>query len=470
MTPVSVFPPPAPAPPSSTGESRLGVAQKISFGLGFTGNTLMGIGIETMLFPVFALYLGMSPKVIGFAVALPRLWDGIMDTVVGTYSDNFHSRWGRRRPFIVAGACASGLAYALIWMAPVGLGSSGLTAWLLATLIVFWTANAVFFVPLEALGMSLSKNYDERTSLMGFRSFFAKVGTLASSWSFWLVEKGWFGAGQRGAIVVGAIWGVLILLFGAWPGVFLREAAPAGPAAAPVRFWDSLKSAVRNASFRRITMYLLFMAASISVSSAVQFYATLFWVARGDAKLTAVLTGASSTLNIVCGMLALPLTSWGARKLGKHRMALIAAFVTSLGGLLSWFFLTPAHPWLSLAVAPFFGIGITAVYQLYFSMVADVAEEGALRNGVRNEGMYSAISNCMIKGGLALSFALGGVLVDAIGFTGKDIVPTAEMLFNLRILRALLPTGTAAVAMLFLIGYPLTKERLEALRAARSST
>jgi len=59
--------------------------------------------------------------------------------------------------------------------------------------------------------------------------------------------------------------------------------------------------------------------------------------------------------------------------------------------------------------------------------------------------------------------------VDAIGFTGKDIVPTADMLYNLRILRALLPAGTAAVAMLFLIGYPLTKARLEALRAAQPS-
>lgn len=234
-------------------------------------------------------------------------------------------------------------------------------------------------------------------------------------------------------------------------------------------FWDSLKSAVRNVSFQRITMYLLFMPGSISVSFAVQFYATQLLAARGDEKLTAVLTGAASTLNIVCGMLSLPLTSWGARKLGKHRMALIAAFVTSLGGLLSWFFFTPTHPWLSLGVAPFFGIGITADYQLYFPMVADVAEEGALRNGVRNEGMYSAIPNCMIKGGLALSSALGGVLLDAIGFTGKDIVPTADMLFNLRTLRALLPAGTAAVAMLFLIGYPLTKARLEALRAAQPS-
>lgn len=455
----------SPSPAATpTSEERLSVAQKTAFGLGFTGNTLMGIGIETMLFPVFALYLGLSPQVIGFAVALPRLWDGVMDTVIGTYSDNFRSRWGRRRPFIVAGAVASGLAYALIWMAPSGLGSNGLTAWLLVTLILFWTANATFFVPLEALGMALSKNYDERTSLMGFRSFFAKVGTLASSWSFWLVEKGWFGTGQRGAIVVGAIWGVLIMLFGAWPGVFLRERADAATAPA-VKFWHSLKTAVSNASFRRITLYLLFMAASVSVSSAVQFYTTLFWVAQGDSKLTSLLTGAASTLNIVCGMLSLPLVSWGARRIGKHRMALVSAFVTALGGLLSWWFLTPAHPWLSLAVAPFFGVGITAVYQLYFAMVADVAEEGALRHGVRNEGMYSAISNCMIKAGLALSFALGGALVHWLGFTGNDIRPTPEMLGDLRVLRALLPAGTAALAMLFVIGYPLTKERLEALRA-----
>ena len=128
--------------------------------------------------------------------------------------------------------------------------------------------------------------------------------------------------------------------------------------------------------------------------------------------------------------------------------------------------MTPSSPWLSLGIAPFIGVGIVAVYQLYFAMLADAAEEAALLHGKRSEGMYSAVSNCMVKAGQAAALAFAGVLLGWIGIEGKDMVPDEDQIFWLRSLRASLPVVLSIGAVLCLNRYPLTRERLDEMRMA----
>jgi GPH family glycoside/pentoside/hexuronide:cation symporter len=59
---------------------------------------------------VLNLGLGMNPALVGLLGAIPRLFDALIDPLMGYISDNAHTRWGRRRPFIFAGAIASGVS------------------------------------------------------------------------------------------------------------------------------------------------------------------------------------------------------------------------------------------------------------------------------------------------------------------------------------------------------------------------
>lgn len=446
---------------------RLPAAQKTHFGLGFVSNNMMVIGLEHMLFPVFSLYLGLSPAFIGYAVIFPTAWHSLVDAFVGHFSDNLRTRWGRRRPLIVIGALMSALIFGLIWSVPEGFSENARGAWLIGSLTLFWTAHAFFFVPLDALGLSLAPNYNERTSLMAYRSFFAKIGQLASGWCFWLVETGYFGEGHTGAISVGWIWAGAVLVFGAWPGFFLRErTVTVSVNKERLKWWTSIKIAMRSKAFRRITGYLFFASASLSATNAIHFYTNLHWVANSDTELASKLFGAGMSLNIISGMAALPLVSWSSKKIGKHYTAQIAVMMTGVGALLSWVLMTPAYPWLSLGITPFIGMGIVAVYQLYFAMLADAAEEAALTSGKRNEGTYSAISSSLVKLGQTLSLAFSGLLLGVLGIEGKDFIPDGEQLYWLRILRAFVPGILTTIALVCLINYPLTAKRLQELEDA----
>src|SRR3954469_15241520 len=47
---------------------------------------------------IFTVGFGLSPVIVGWCMMLPRLIDVILDPVIAHWSDNAHTRWGRRKP------------------------------------------------------------------------------------------------------------------------------------------------------------------------------------------------------------------------------------------------------------------------------------------------------------------------------------------------------------------------------------
>ena len=104
-------------------EDRLSLAQKVIYGFGAFTNNLLAAAIGGMAI-VLNLGLGMNPALVGLLGALPRLTDAITDPLMGYISDHTKSKWGRRRPYIFAGAIAAGVIFALLWQLPADKSES----------------------------------------------------------------------------------------------------------------------------------------------------------------------------------------------------------------------------------------------------------------------------------------------------------------------------------------------------------
>ena len=100
-------------------EDRISVKQKSAYAIGMLVNNLQAAALPAM-FVILNLGLGMDPLLVGVLASIPRLFDALTDPMVGYISDNFRTRWGRRRPFIFVGALSAGLIYALMWQLPEG--------------------------------------------------------------------------------------------------------------------------------------------------------------------------------------------------------------------------------------------------------------------------------------------------------------------------------------------------------------
>ena len=85
----------APAPPP------LGLPIKLTYGL---GSVAMGVALAVLSASVVQLYfsrvLGIPAVWVGAAILISLTVDAVLDPLIGQWTDNMRSRWGRRHPFM----------------------------------------------------------------------------------------------------------------------------------------------------------------------------------------------------------------------------------------------------------------------------------------------------------------------------------------------------------------------------------
>jgi len=84
----------------SSTDGKLPVRTKLLFN---SGSFLDQVGLHaanTLASPVYNVLVGVSPTLIGYALAFFRLWDAFADSVIGAMTDHSTSKWGRRKPFM----------------------------------------------------------------------------------------------------------------------------------------------------------------------------------------------------------------------------------------------------------------------------------------------------------------------------------------------------------------------------------
>ena len=94
-----------------------------TFGMGFT---FVLVNIYLLKYATDVLLI--APATMGLLFGASRLWDAVADPVVGFLTDRTRSRFGRRRPWILAAALPLGVTFAMLWAPPVALAGPGAAA------------------------------------------------------------------------------------------------------------------------------------------------------------------------------------------------------------------------------------------------------------------------------------------------------------------------------------------------------
>src|SRR5512136_2148823 len=164
----------------------------------------------------YAIFLtdvvGLDARLASFAALLGIIWDAVNDPIVGLISDRTHTRWGRRRPFLLLFAIPFGLGFLLLWWAPPWQNQIALMITVMLAYMISDTLQTLIAVPYNALTPEITPDYDERTSLTGFRMFFNLVASLATAVTAPMIVKAGLRAGatlQQGYLTVAALFGGL---------------------------------------------------------------------------------------------------------------------------------------------------------------------------------------------------------------------------------------------------------------------
>lgn len=474
-------------------EDRISLLHKVIYGLGAFVNNLLAAAIGGMVI-VLNLGLGMNPALVGLLGALPRLTDAITDPLMGYISDNTKSRWGRRRPYIFVGAILSGIIFMLLWQLPEGRSENFYFWFFLIGSLIFYLGYTIFATPWVALGYELTPDYHERTRLMGVQNFMGQLAYIIAPWFLVIMQAEMFGGMVNGASYLAIGIGILTIVVGILPAIYLKERysaptpsadEPAQAAAQKPPLWDSIKANLKDFASGFVTAlkvgpFLKLCAATFLIFngfmliSSFQFYVIIYYVFSGNTELGAQYAGWGGSIGAVSSFIVIGIVTWMSTKYGKRKAFFIAIGISIIGYAMKWFCYNPEIPWLLLVPAPLMAFGLGGLFTLMGSMIADVCDYDEVQTHERREGMFGSIFWWVVKLGMALALAGGGFLLNATGFdVALEGNQAEQTIFLMRFFDVVIPILTSLLAMWAVATFPITeqkaheiRETLEARRAA----
>ena len=464
-------------------EDRVSNIHKVIYGLGAFVNNLLAAAIGGMAI-VLNLGLGMNPALVGLLGALPRLMDALTDPLMGYISDHTRSRWGRRRPYIFAGAIAAGVCFALLWQLPEGKSENYYFWFFLIGSLVFYLGYTIFATPWVALGYELTPDYHERTRLMAVQNFMGQLAYLLSPWFLWFMQdETLFNDLRDGASWLALIIAAAVLIIGVIPAIFLREryseiaiAENVEPEIDKISAWASLQHSLidfvqgfiitlKFSPFMKLCLATFMVFNGFMLVASFQFYVIIYYVFGGDQKLGAEYAGWAGTVSAIATFCVIMLVSGLATRYGKRRAFFITTGISIFGYALKWFCYSPDYPLLLLVPAPFIAFGLGGLFTLMGSMIADVCDLDELATHERREGMFGSIYWWVVKLGMAAALAAGGFLLNATGF---DVAlgggQAASTIFWMRVCDVVVPIIASCIALWAIFTYPITEAKAHSVR------
>ena len=274
-------------------DGPLGFTLKAKYGLAQMSERL-GTGVlGTYLLFYYSQVLGMTPALAALGAGLAVIVDAITDPVIGSISDHWRSRYGRRHPFMYAGALCTGVPFYLLFAPPVS-GDLALFVWMVVWVNLARVAITLFYIPNIAMGAELSEDYYERSSVVGYRTFFGLVGGLGAlllGFGLFFAPTPEYEHGQLNpaayppfALLTGAIV-TAAALWSAWGTRHVVPFLPQPPArnrdsvwTIVARVFTDLWSAMQSQSFRSLFFGLVALCAALGVEAALSIHVlTFFW-------------------------------------------------------------------------------------------------------------------------------------------------------------------------------------------------
>lgn len=419
--------------------------------------------------------LGVAALAAGVVITLAKVWDVVIDPVIGALTDRDLARHGSRRRLMLVGALSIPVLFALTFAVPPALGPVVGAIWVFLAFTLTATAFSLFQVPYIALPAELTPRYDERTRLLTWRVVVLTLAILL------------FGAGGpalrriaddpvTGYLVMGVVAGVVIGLGMLVATTVARRAAagaavagtasaatpaPAKAAAAAglrEHFADGIRSLRRSRPFRLLlaTFVLQALATGLMLAGA-QYVAT--WALHSEAAVELLFIAL-----IAPALFAAP--AWGvvARRIGKERTFAIASTVFAIAAVSIVGVLWAPGDWIYVPVG-IAGIAYAGMQSLPMAMLPDVISHDERTNGAGRAGSFSGVWTAGETVGFALGATALALILAATGYVsstaGELVVQPDAAITGIVVSFSVAPALLIALSLVSLARYPLRRGDIE---------
>ena len=451
--------------------------KKIAFGVGMLANQMFPAALGVFMVILLAGF-GFDPWMVGFLTFAPRLFDFIIDPIMGFITDNTRSRWGRRRHYVFIGALIMGISFLLMWQIFKENGVHFNFFYFLGFKLCLYLGLTIFSVPFVAMGYEMSEDFHERTQIMAIAQWIGQWAWVIVPW-FWIImyDKSLFENPEVATRQL-AIWvGIPCMIFAMVPAFFITSKSTLDETSfksLSIRniggiFKDLIhefKEAFKIKDFRKLCFSTFFTFNAFNTVAQFTFFIIVYYLFNGSKEqggIWAAVFGSGGAL--VTTFIVIPVVAQMAKKIGKKKAFLISQSISIFGYILLFFLFIPGNPYMFLIAIPFFSFGIGGLFTTMMSMTADVCDLDELNYGQRREGIFGAIYWWVVKFGFAVAGLLSYMILDLIKFDGNLDTQTPDTIFWLRFCFSAIPITGTLIAIIYMWNYGLTEERIKEIQA-----
>jgi GPH family glycoside/pentoside/hexuronide:cation symporter len=459
---------------------RLPMRQKIGFGLGSILDMWGHWLYASLAFQVFNIFLGVAPGLISTVQAIKIFIDAGSDALFGWLSDNTRTRYGRRRPFILVGGILAGVGLPLMFAVGKGWTDMQYFSFMLISMVIYVPVMSCFNMPWVSLGAEMTPDYHERTTVMAVRNAIQKGPELAMFFAAQFTTLAIFNDANgkpdilRGAQTYCAILGAIMVAVSIAIFLLVRERyyeKLVSRTQSHIPLADTLWRTLRCKPFRAVLTMSLAYSIGTAMVGALGYYATVYYVCKGDVVLAAKWNTAMGLAGMAFGFAGIPFFAGIARKWGK-RAGLATVLVMAIGAFIGdWWLYDPVRPYLQLFACGFVAFTGAGFWTLYAATIGDVVDYDEMQTGQRREGSFSACQSWISKVGIALGVGASGWILQATGFdASKEGAQAPEAIFWIRILLSCIPVTGLVLALIAILRFPLTEARMLEIRGKLEAT
>lgn len=442
-----------PKTPHETG--RLSRESMIAYSSMSLSPAIFMIGVTFMLPQLYAKELGIRLADLGLALLAIRIFDTIADQAAGYLSDRTRTRFGARKPWVVAGIVTNTIACYFLFTPPAGAGLGYLVLWR----IVYDIGWTIYFIPYTAWGAELTTDYGDRSRLNGYSGTSSAIGTVLKNVA--PIALFWFGVTSTTAYSIEMyhrlFWVCLPMLVVLTGFSALRTPDGVMVARRPGLdgLWRSLKA---NRPFWIYLVGFFFANLGLGLNGLLfTFYDSYLKLGAWYPYL--MMGYASITI------ISIPLWVRVASRWGKHRAYAISTVASALV-LQAFWLIDPAQDSettvLILTALVLAGSSMSTACLLVSpaAMLADVVDYGTWRSGSAMAGSYFAFYSIVSKITIALGGSAGFILLGMIGYNvSPGAANTASAIFGLRGVVLVLPAVMGLIGAAILWRFPIDRRR-----------
>lgn len=402
--------------------------------------------------PFYTGSMGLGLGLVGMIFGLTKLWDVVTDPAFGLFSDRWYTRWGRRRPWLVASVPLMIIGSYMVFVPTAPVTASYFAFWMIM-LYVGWTLASISHISWAA---ELSSDYHERSRISAFKQGAALLGSFSLMLMVALADHipGFDEADRLAMIATAIIISLpLTVLAALWATpepqrvVITKKTEPK-----PMRLLLS------NGPLRRLLATNIFLGMATGAVAGMFLFFVEKVLKLGNWSSFALLPWLFS------GLLFLPLFVALSRRIGKHRALCVAIIYQTVASTL--FLVLPAGD-IVFACLAFLLLGANQAVGTYIprAIMADVTDFDAVKSGEKRTGLYMSLLQTSSKIAAALAVGLSYPMLNMIGFdAAPNGVNSEETLNHLRWLMVLIPGSMYVLVVLTMWRFPLGEEQQIMLR------